>query len=125
SWEDHRFHPERPICKKHGAFSGESQPEGKCPDCGVLIRYNVDPKYVFPTMPTAVKKIKKYLEKLFVIPAMSRRFSATPAVSESIFSKDPKKLFVINVVFYDADMVALHYDSLKKFLCDDFEYFVL
>ena len=125
SWEDRRFHPERKICRKHAEFSGENQPEGKCPECGVMIRYNVDPKYVFPTMPTAARKLKKYFEKLFIIPAMKRKFVATPAVSESFYHPDPEKLFVINVVFYDADMVELHYDSLKAFFKDPFEYFVL
>lgn len=124
-WEDHQFHPERTICKKHYEFYGENQPEGKCPVCGVYIRYDENKKFSFPTPPTIFKRLKKYWEKLFVRPGMDRDFYRAPAASETLYDLDPKKIFIINVVYYDSDMVELHYESIKKFLKDPFEYFVL
>ena len=56
---------------------------------------------------------------------MDRDFYNAPAVSETLYDPDPKKVFIINVVYYDAEIVQLHYESFKKFMRDPFEYFVL
>jgi hypothetical protein len=124
-WEDHHYHPERHICKKHYEMHGENQPEGKCPECGINIRYDEKITFSFPTPPSISRRLKKYWEKSFVRPAMDRDFYSTPAVSEALYNPDPKKIFIMNVVYYDAEIVELNYRSVKKFLRDPFEYFVL
>ncbi len=124
-WDDHKFHPDRPMCKKHAEFIGSLQPVGKCSECGVSIRYDESIKFTFPTPPTTLKRLKKYWEKIFVRPQMDKKFYSTPAASEVLYNPDSKRLFLINVVFYDADTVELHYEACKKFIKDPFEYFVL
>ncbi len=72
-----------------------------------------------------VKKLRRIFFKLFLLPGVNRNYRSLAAVFESIVSADPSKLFIITVSFNDQELVQLHYASLKKYLRDRYEYFVI
>jgi glycosyltransferase involved in cell wall biosynthesis len=74
---------------------------------------------------TMAKKIKKIFFKIFLMSSVNARFKKEPAVFESIVSADPKKLFVIILAFNKPDLIELHYTAIKKFLRDEYEYFIM
>lgn len=87
-------------------------------------------KYIFlryndKVMQVLLKKVRKIFYKLFLLPSVNRKYVREPVIFESIISADPKKLFVVTVAFNEHELVELHHRSLKKYLRDDYEYFVI
>jgi glycosyltransferase involved in cell wall biosynthesis len=72
-----------------------------------------------------IKKIKKAFFKIFLMSSVNERFKKDPAIFESIVSADPKKLFLIVLAFNKPELIKLHHAAIKKFLHDEYEYFVM
>lgn len=72
-----------------------------------------------------LKDAKVRLWRFFVLPFVNFSFVRRPALFASFTSTDPKKLFVITCSFNDVDLIKLQDASLKKFLRDPYEYFVV
>lgn len=86
---------------------------------------NIEARTRDALMRKIVQSYQKKLKRLFVVPIINRRYIRRPAVFESIGDVDSRKLFVITVAFNDEELIALQHETLKKYLRDPYEYFVI